>query len=718
MKNVLFKGSKFIPTFFPSLADIYFEIKAFIRKLLLKVYFKGEDELVSGNVDSNVCCTTIDLDDSQLNLSLYDYDGSDLYELYENDEQVNHDSNYNTGYGERNNVIMYKRFIDDLIFICKGDIIEFFEFVEVLNNNGHNLSFSYELNRTQINFLDLSLFENGENIGFRPFRKSTSVNMFLHATSMHPDHLLKALPYGEFKRIIDHTSNVNEKANELNKVVLRLSERGYNKTQLFICRDKLLGKKADVVNFESRHEDFTMEHNKDGEKLFYVTKFTAFSEKLVSLVRKYWGLRKWHFVLVMVYFHGCGSAPRRKQRDSGTHIFYAVQLDGDSNDAKSLAERHGLKFISKIGNLEGHYTFKDHKGVMSKKDMVERLSKEHLVKWVEHQRAHYRDKRAVFSMSGDRTGHEFIQAEREIPIAVYSIMNSDEGLKDPVVFNDPYWPMQWELYNHGQYGGPKRFDLNIMPVWKRGISGRGVVVTIIDDGVDPTNRDLRSNFDLYASFDLRDAHGLSHDPTPPSDLRSGHGTRCAGEIAMVANNSFCGVGIAFNSRIGGIRLLDGPVTDAMEATSLTYNNDYIDIYSCCWGPKDNGKKMGGPGILTKKALRLGAEKGRNGKGSIFVWASGNGGMVNDHCGADGYVNSIYTIAIGAITHYGFPAFFGEPCPAVMAVTLTGAPYSLFGGRLPLVTSSNTDDGCVTHFTGTSSAAPMAAGVLALVLEAK
>ncbi|RXM30285.1 PC3-like endoprotease variant B [Acipenser ruthenus] len=185
---------------------------------------------------------------------------------------------------------------------------------------------------------------------------------------------------------------------------------------------------------------------------------------------------------------------------------------------------------------------------------------------------------------------------------------------------------------------------------------------------------------------------------------------------MEANNSFCGVGIAFHSKIGGIRLLDGAVTDSMEATSLTYNNHFIDIYTCCWGPKDNGKKMAGPGKLTAKALRMGSEKGRKGKGSIFVWASGNGGMMNDHCGADGYVNSIYTIAIGAITHYGLPAFFGEPCPAVMAVTLTGAIYG--GGEgLPLVTTTNVDEGCVTHFTGTSSAAPMASGILALVLEA-
>ncbi|KAI1885548.1 hypothetical protein AGOR_G00204920 [Albula goreensis] len=106
--------------------------------------------------------------------------------------------------------------------------------------------------------------------------------------------------------------------------------------------------------------------------------------------------------------------------------------------------------------------------------------------------------------------------------------------------------------------------------------------------------------------------------------------------------------------------------------------------------------------------------GRGGKGNIFVWASGNGGIMGDHCGADGYVNSIYSIAIGAVTHTGLPAFFGEPCPAVMAVTPTGATNR---DSLPLVTVSNLDEGCVTHFSGTSSAAPIAAGVLALVLEA-
>ncbi|XP_038159645.1 proprotein convertase subtilisin/kexin type 4-like [Cyprinodon tularosa] len=232
-------------------------------------------------------------------------------------------------------------------------------------------------------------------------------------------------------------------------------------------------------------------------------------------------------------------------------------------------------------------------------------------------------------------------------------------------------------------------------------------------GVDHTNLDLKKNFEALASYDLRASHGLSHDPMPVRDEENSHGTRCAGEIAMEANNSYCGVGIAFNARIGGIRLLDGTVTDAMEASALTYNMHFIDIYVCSWGPRDNGAEMDGPHRLTAQALRLGTHKGRQGKGNIFVWASGNGGMQQDHCGADGYVNSIYTIAIGAITQAGKPAYFGESCPGVIAVTLTGASNGI---SLPLVTVTNMGDGCVTRFPGTSSAAPIAAGILALALE--
>ncbi|KAF1387434.1 hypothetical protein PFLUV_G00078650 [Perca fluviatilis] len=394
-------------------------------------------------------------------------------------------------------------------------------------------------------------------------------------------------------------------------------------------------------------------------------------------------------------------------RGTNRHVFYAVQMDGGISAARALAEQHGLEFIQQVGSLEGLYTLRDSRGRNDRATFENRLSTTLGVHRVQRQHSHYRDKRVPVTGLDHSTTHS--SQRRESATDRQPEENeSDQSL----TFNDPLWPMQWELFAQGEYIS-SGFDLNVMPVWSNNITGNGVVVSIIDDGVDHTNKDLKKNFEALASFDLRSSHGLSHDPMPVRDEENSHGTRCAGEVAMEANNSYCGVGIAFNARIGGIRLLDGSVTDAMEATALTFNIPFIDIYVCSWGPRDDGAAMDGPHSLTAQALRLGTRKGRGGKGSVFVWAAGNGGMQRDHCGADGYVNSIYTVAIGAVSQTGKPTFFGEPCPGVMAVTLTGAGV---GGPLPLVTVTTIDDGCVTHFPGTSSAAPIAAGILALVLE--
>ena len=63
-------------------------------------------------------------------------------------------------------------------------------------------------------------------------------------------------------------------------------------------------------------------------------------------------------------------------------------------------------------------------------------------------------------------------------------------------------------------------------------------------------------------------------------------------------------------------------------------------------------------------------QGRNGKGNIYVWASGNGGTYFDSCAADGFVNSIYTIAVGSADQNGQQAEYDEDCSAKMAVTFS------------------------------------------------
>lgn len=55
----------------------------------------------------------------------------------------------------------------------------------------------------------------------------------------------------------------------------------------------------------------------------------------------------------------------------------------------------------------------------------------------------------------------------------------------------------------------------------------------------------------------------------------------------------------------GVRMLDGPVNDAVEARALGLNPDHIDIYSASWGPEDDGKTVDGPGPLARRAFIYG-----------------------------------------------------------------------------------------------------------------
>lgn len=105
---------------------------------------------------------------------------------------------------------------------------------------------------------------------------------------------------------------------------------------------------------------------------------------------------------------------------------------------------------------------------------------------------------------------------------------------------------------------------------------------------------------------------------------------------------------------------------------------------------------------------------------MYIWATGNGGMSHDDCNADGYVNSIYTLGIGAANEHGVSTYYGERCSGMFAVTYCSGKHSTsFGGKDPKadIITTYLHHQCTNNFVGTSSAAPLAAGIFALVLEA-
>uniref|UniRef100_A0A8C4ERB0 Furin (paired basic amino acid cleaving enzyme) b n=1 Tax=Dicentrarchus labrax TaxID=13489 RepID=A0A8C4ERB0_DICLA len=363
---------------------------------------------------------------------------------------------------------------------------------------------------------------------------------------------------------------------------------------------------------------------------------------------------------------------------------WAVQINGGPEEADRIAREHG--FINH-GNVFGDYY---------------------------HFRHHAVEKRAL---SGHRGMHIRLQKEPQVRLVsaptqlIAALHVGNKRPKDRLYYTQRVSRSQEKRMPASMTSTPTHQDLNTKIAWAQGYTGKGVVVTILDDGIEKDHPDLISNYDPEASYDVNDGDA---DPQPRYTQRNEnrHGTRCAGEVAAAANNGVCGVGVAYNAKIGGVRMLDGEVTDVVEAHSLSLNPQHIHIYSASWGPEDDGKSLDGPAKLAKEAFLQGITKGRSRLGSIFVWASGNGGREQDSCNCDGYTNSIYTLSISSTTQSGNVPWYSEPCSSTLATTFSsGNP-----GEKQIVTTDLRQK-CTDSHTGTSASAPLAAGIIALALEA-
>ncbi|XP_052829695.1 neuroendocrine convertase 2 [Octopus bimaculoides] len=398
-----------------------------------------------------------------------------------------------------------------------------------------------------------------------------------------------------------------------------------------------------------------------------------------------------------------------------TNSWY-VQLHGEGGIpvAKELAKRSGFTYISPIlsSNTEFHFKHRAVPHARKRRSLshTRSLKTYPQVKFAVQQSGYVRQKRGFKPLSKLIQQEGSVQVYPQLSPKLRTVDKRFNMLPEPT---DPFYPKQWYLKNNGQSGGIEGLDLNVNMAWSKGFTGKNITTAIMDDGIDYLHEDLRDNYNADASFDFS-----SHDPFPypryTDTWFNSHGTRCAGEVAAKRDNSKCGVGVAYDSKVAGLRMLDQPyMTDMIEANAMGYKPNEIDIYSASWGPTDDGMTVDGPRNLTMRAIVEGVNKGRNGKGSIYVWASGDGGP-NDDCNCDGYAASMWTISINSATNDGQTAAYDESCSSTLASTFSnGKGMTLDAG----VTTTDLYDKCTTTHSGTSAAAPEAAGVFALALEA-
>lgn len=262
----------------------------------------------------------------------------------------------------------------------------------------------------------------------------------------------------------------------------------------------------------------------------------------------------------------------------------------------------------------------------------------------------------------------------------------------PNCVNDPSFNQLWGLSNSNY----PNVDIKACQAW--GISkGNGIKVAVVDQGIHTTHGDLSAN--IYPlSFDAESG-------TSPSIFTSGlsHGTHVAGTVAAEGNNNLQIVGVAYNAKLIPIsHKLDATQTISAElASGITWAwQNGADIITNSWG--DKGGVLYGylHSTVLENAIINAMTLGRNGKGCIVTFASGNRQVMD------------------------YPAYFDNRILTVGAIQANGtrASFSGHGNELDVVAPgvnilSTIPNNATGTMNGTSMACPHVAGVAALVLSA-
>ena len=155
---------------------------------------------------------------------------------------------------------------------------------------------------------------------------------------------------------------------------------------------------------------------------------------------------------------------------------------------------------------------------------------------------------------------------------------------DPFSPNDPYFqhdnptgfPGQWHLENNAPVASRNDGNsANLRPAWTAGYTGKGVVIGIVDDGVEGTHEDMKGNYIKEFSKNFTQNAETAANDQGPIQGKDNHGTSVAGVAAARGGNGIGGTGAAPYAGVAGLRL------NLHTGTTSDPNpiwQDYVDAY--------------------------------------------------------------------------------------------------------------------------------------------
>ncbi len=284
---------------------------------------------------------------------------------------------------------------------------------------------------------------------------------------------------------------------------------------------------------------------------------------------------------------------------------------------------------------------------------------------------------------------------------------------------DPMLAQQWHLRNNT----PGLLDLNVFGVWDPtegpAYTGAGTRTVVIDDGFDYTHPDF-DNYDQTRDFDF---DGVDLDPFGTAADR--HGTAVAGIIGAAADGTGV-VGVAYGTSLVGYRT-HGFINDfwlqnirsAIYSAAMWAQGDVANISQ---GISNNPNSEFGNGYNAARFAEIEASiatavnSGRGGLGMTIVKSAGNARGGNYDVNSDDWTNDTRQVVVAAVDQNGSVSYYSSYGAAIL-VSGFGTPGEVVTtDRVGAAGYNGTD--FTSSFNGTSAAAPMVSGVVALMYDAE
>jgi len=272
---------------------------------------------------------------------------------------------------------------------------------------------------------------------------------------------------------------------------------------------------------------------------------------------------------------------------------------------------------------------------------------------------------------------------------------------------DPFYSQQWSLHNTtAPFGGFTDADIDAPEAWSITAGCSAIRIAVLDDGVDLFHPDLTPN--LLPGFDATGA-GTGGGNATSADS---HGTNCAGLIAAAGNNNLGIVGVAYKSKLVPVRVHASNTwpTASQFASSIDWAGNNADVISISINAETNSS-------LINDAISRAVTLGRGGKGCVFLVATGNYDLATIEIPS----SNPNVIAVGA-TNTCDRRYSGTSCGGNGRGSNYGPGLDVMAPGVKLYTTDlrgawgeNPGDYLPT-FGGTSGSAPIAAGVMALILS--